>query len=342
MAVTQSNGLPTIKEIAAHCGVSQATVSRVLNGNFKHGFSVRPEVHQHIIEVANSLGYRPNLAAKNLVRRQTQVIAILGCNIALGFPGNIYQAIIESCVRELHSGGYDVCMSVPNLAGSRCELPPWKVDGAIVLQECSAETIEEMERAGLPYVVINGVGGPHCSSVIPDDIEATRMAVRHLMELGHTKIAYAGPTSEHYKHRSIIDRHDTYLSELKIHKLEPIQDHDKIFSSATAFLASSVMKHYATAILAYDHIEAMRILQGAHSLEIPIPSQVSLICFNDEYLCSIVSPPLTTVAVPSRQMGQIAANMLLKCLQSPADCHPECVKLSQNLVVRASTAIAVR
>jgi len=342
MAVTQFNGVPTIKEIAAHCGVSQATVSRVLNGNYKHGFTVRQEVHQRIVEVANSLGYRPNIAAKNLVRRQTQVIAFLGCNIALGFPGNIYQAIIESCVRELHSCSYDVCMSVPNLAGNRCELPPWKVDGVIVLQECSQETIAEMERACLPYVVINGVGGPTCSLVIPDDIEGTRLAMRHLMELGHTKIAYAGPTSEHYKHRSIGDRHDTYVSELKMHGLGPIPDHDKMFSSATAFLGSSVMRHHATAILAYDHIEAMRILHGAHTLEIPIPSQVSLVCFNDEYLCSIVNPPLTTVAVPSRQMGRIAANMLLKRLQSPADFHPECVKLPQNLVVRASTAAAVK
>ncbi len=340
MAVIQSNGIPTIKEIAAQCGVSQATVSRVLNGNYKHGFTVRQEVHQRIIEVANALGYRPNLAAKNLVRRQTQVIAILGCNIALGFPGNIYQAIIESCVRELHASGYDVCMSVPNLTGNRCELPPWKVDGAVVLQECSPETIEEMERAGLPYVVINGIGGPTCSSVIPDDIEATKMAVRHLVELGHTQIAYAGPTSEHYKHRSITDRHDTYVSKLKMRGLEPIPGHDTIFSSATAFLSSSVIKYHATAILAYDHIEAMRILQGANTLEIKIPEQVSIVCFNDEYLCSIVTPPLTTVAVPSRRMGQTAATMLLKRLQSPADCQPECVKLPQTLVVRASTTAA--
>jgi DNA-binding LacI/PurR family transcriptional regulator len=98
------------------------------------------------------------------------------------------------------------------------------------------------------------------------------------------------------------------------------------------------MKHHATAILAYDHIEAMRILHGAHTLEIQIPRQVSLVCFNDEYLCSIVTPPLTTVAVPSRQMGQIAATMLLTHMKSPADYRPECVKLTQNLVVRSSTA----
>jgi LacI family transcriptional regulator len=104
-------------------------------------------------------------------------------------------------------------------------------------------------------------------------------------------------------------------------------------------LASAVIKHHATAILAYDHIEAMRILHGANMLEIQIPKQVSLLCFNDEYLCSIVAPPLTTVAVPSRQMGQIAANLLLKRLQSPSESHPECVKLSQDIIVRSSTAM---
>jgi DNA-binding LacI/PurR family transcriptional regulator len=126
-----------------------------------------------------------------------------------------------------------------------------------------------------------------------------------------------------------------------MHGLEPIKNHDKVFSSASAFLASAVIKHHATAILAYDHIEAMRILHGANMLEIQIPRQVSLICFNDEYLCSIVSPPLTTVAVPSRQMGQIAANLLLKHLQSPSEYRPECVKLSQDLVVRSSTMALV-
>jgi LacI family transcriptional regulator len=337
MDVAQNNGVPTIKEVAAHCGVSQATVSRVLNGKFQNGFSVRKELHQRIIDVADALGYRPNLAARNLVQRQTKVIAILGCDIALGWPGNIYQAVIDSCVRALHENGYSVCMNVPNLEDNRCELPPWKVDGAIVLQECSPETIDEMERNKIPYVVINGNGGQNSSSVIPDDIEATKLAVRHLVELGHTQIAYAGPTREHKKHRSITDRHDTYISELAFHGLEPVKNHDKVFSSASAFLASSVIKYHATAILAYDHIEAMRILHGANMLDIQIPRQVSLICFNDEYLCSIVTPPLTTIAVPTRQMGREAARLLLENLKSPANYQSQCKKLTQNIIVRSST-----
>ena len=337
MSLPQNNGIPTVKEIAAHCGVSQATVSRVLNSNYNHGFSVRKEVRQRIISVADSLGYLPNLAARNLVQRQTQVVGILGCNAIFGWPGNLYQIVIDNCVHALHKHHYDVCITVPNLEKTDSELPAWRIDGAIVLQECSPETIEHLERIGLAYVVVNGVGGPKGSSVIPDDVQGTRRALAHLMDLGHRCIAYAGPTSEHRKHRSIEDRHNTYLSELEAHGLEPIPGHDKVFSSATAFLASAVFKHKATAILAYDHIEAMIILHGAHMLDIQVPKQVSLVCFNDEYMCNYVTPPLTTIAVPARQMGRVASKILLKHMKSPGDYRPECVKLTQDLIMRSST-----
>jgi len=336
--MAENNQIPTVRQIAEFCGVSQATVSRVLNENYKHGFSVSEEVKKKIFEVAEKLGYRPNLAARNLVQRQTQMIAFLGADLIIGWPGNIYQTIVNASVRSLHTRGYDVCLSVPNTEKSDTELPAWRVDGAIVMQQCSQRTIDVMEKNHLPYVVINGVCGPTGSSVIPDDIDATRRAIEYLYDLGHRRIAYAGPTSEHKKHRSIDDRHNTYLTALAERNLEPIPGHDKIFHSAPAFLASVVLKHQATAILAYDHIEAIKIIHGAHSLDIQIPKQVSLLCFNDEYLCGIVTPSLTTIGVPLRQIGRIAAETLLKHLKSPADYKPECIKLPQELIIRNSTA----
>jgi DNA-binding LacI/PurR family transcriptional regulator len=329
--------IPTVREIATQCGVSEATVSRVLNENYKHGFSVSPEVRKKIFDVASELGYRPNLAARNLVQRQTKMIAILGTDLIIGWPGNIYQTIVNASVRALHTRGYDVCISVPNLEKSDTELPAWRVDGVIVMQECSQRTIEVMEKNALPYVVINGVTGPAGSSVIPDDIDATRRAIGYLYDLGHRKIAYAGPTSGHKMHRSISDRHDTYVAALKERGLELVEGHDVVFRSAPAFLASVVVQQQATAILAYDHVEAIKILHGAHSLDIQIPKQVSLICFNDEYLCSIVTPALTTIGVPLRQIGRIAAEMLLNHLQSPKDYKPDCIKLKQDLTIRDST-----
>jgi DNA-binding LacI/PurR family transcriptional regulator len=119
----KANIVPTVKEIASRCGVSEATVSRVLNGNYKYGFSVREEVRQRITSVADILGYRPNLAAKNLVQRKTQMVAILGCDIVLGWPGNIYQTIINASVQTLHIHGYDACITVPNLEQDDTELP---------------------------------------------------------------------------------------------------------------------------------------------------------------------------------------------------------------------------
>ncbi|MGD9110171.1 MAG: LacI family DNA-binding transcriptional regulator [Phycisphaerales bacterium] len=334
--MAENNSVPTVREVAAHCGVSQATVSRVLNGNYEHGFSVSKEVRQRITRVADALGYRPNLAAKNLVKRQTKMVGVLGSEVIFGWPGNMYMEIIDASVRAFHDSGYDVCVTVPNLEKENTELPSWRIDGAVVLQECSQQTIEQMERIKLPYVVVNGVGGPSSSSVIPDDVEGTRRAMGYLMDLGHYRIAYAGPTSEHRRHRSIEDRHKTYLSELSKHGLTPVPGHDRIFRSGPAFLASAILKHHATAILAYDHIEALKILHRANMLDIRIPEQVSLICFNDEYMCDIVTPALTTVAVPSRKMGQAAAKMMLKQLKSRDD-EPECKKLLPNLIVRAST-----
>ena len=341
--MAKKNSVPTVREIASHCGVSNATVSRVLNGNYSNGFSVREEVRQLITQIADELGYRPNLAAKNLVQRQTKIISILGYNTVFGWPSNIYQLTTEAAVRYLQDHEFDICTTAPNLLRDDTELPPWRVDGIIVLQECSPRTIEQMEKIRLPYVVINGAGGPNGSMVVLDDIEATQRAIEHLHKLGHRRIAYAGPTAEHRKHMSIRDRHDTYLSELKRRDLQAISGHNEIFLSPQDFLEQAVLKEHATAILCYDHTIAMKILHDAPALNIQIPEQVSLICFNDEYMCDIVKPGLTTIGAPSREMGTLAAEILLKQIELPGDERKgQCAKLHQHLIIRSSTAKPLR
>lgn len=330
--------VPTVREVAKRCGVSIATVSRVLNGNYSHGFSVRKEVQAHITRVADELGYRPNIAAQNLVRRQTKVVGMIGNNTVFGWPSNIYQKTIETAVRYFQSQDFDVCSTAPNLDRDVTELPPWRVDGIVVIQECSAETLEEMEKLRLPYVVINGPCGPSGSCVIPDDVDATCRAIRHLTALGHRRIAYAGPTPEHRKHASIQNRHDTYVTELQKYGLMPILGHHRVFKSAPEFLASAVLQEKATAILAYDHVVALKILHDAPFYNIQIPEDVSLLCFNDEYFCDIVKPALSTLGIPSEQMGELAARILLRNIHLPPDERTvECVKLPLELTVRSST-----
>ena len=152
------NGRPTAREVASQCGVSIATVSRVLNGNTKNNFSVRTELYEKITHTAEKLGYRPNLAARNLVQQRTQMISFLGCNTTFGWPTNIYQPACETAIRLLQERNYTICTAAANLEKDNTELPPWRIEGVIVIQECSPETIDEMERTQLPYVVVNGVG----------------------------------------------------------------------------------------------------------------------------------------------------------------------------------------
>ena len=331
---------PTTKEIANECGVSIATVSRVLNKNYKNGFSVRKELHDRIFKVADELGYRPNLSAQNLSCQKTNIIAFIGLNTAFGWPTNIYQPMCETAIRVFQTNGYNVCTAAPNLERDNTELPPWRVDGVVVVQECSRQTIDELERIRLPYVVVNGTGGASCSTVVPDDIDATSRAFTHLFNLGHKRIAYAGPSPEHRKHASISQRHSTYLAELADNGLEPVAGHDECFISGFDFLASAVLKQQATAIIAYDHVIAMKIIHDANSLNIEIPKQVSIICFNDEKLCDFVVPPLTSVGVPSVQMGQIAAELLLEQIESPKEkIPPKHITLQENLVIRSSTTV---
>ena len=335
----KTSSRPTARDIALRCGVSVATVSRVLNSNFKNGFSVRKELYEKITQIADELGYKPNLAAQNLAQQKANIISFLGLNTTFGWPTNIYQQTCETAIRVLQKHGYNICTAAPNLDKDNTELPPWRVDGVIVVQECSPDTIDEMERVRLPYVVVNGIGGPAGSSVVPDDVDATKRALGHLLQLGHRQIAYAGPSMEHRPHVSVGERYNTFLAELSSKGLEPVAGHEAPFSTGLDFLVSSVLKQNATAIIAYDHVIAMKIIHDANVLNIDIPRQVSLICFNDEEICDLVVPPLTTIGVPSVKMGQVAAEMLLDQIESP-NSQPlhKCIKFQDNLVIRSSTA----
>ncbi|MHC5214922.1 MAG: LacI family DNA-binding transcriptional regulator, partial [Planctomycetota bacterium] len=219
-------------------------------------------------------------------------------------------------IRLLQDRNYTICTAAADLEKDHTELPPWRVDGVVVIQECSSDTIEEMERIQLPYVVINGVGGASCSSVVPDDVDATQRAINHLLKLGHQRIAYAGPSPIHRSHASVGYRYQTYLSELDAAGLKPVLGSETTFTSGLDFLVSTALKQKATAILAYDHVIAMKLIHDANTLNIRIPEQLSLMCFNDESICDLVVPPLTTVGVPSREMGKIAAELLLKKIES--------------------------
>lgn len=358
--------ISSLEDVAKQAGVSKSTVSKILNGRLGNGFSVKDEVRLRVIETAKRLHYRPNLIAKSLTSQSRRMIHILGGNHALSDLGNIYQTVVNNITRVMDASGkdWDVTVDMSRHASDASELPAWRIDGAIILANCTSVTMDEIVRSGVPYVVVNGQCPPTGSCVVPDDIGGTRIALQHLRQLGHTKIAYSGPLppppSETKKpqdnrdfpelkdlalevdvlvsHSSLKDRYETYLSEMEKFGLEPLADPAVLSYNAENFLKTMVFEKGVTAILVYGHMGALNLMQAAHTLNIPIPEKLSLMCFCDEYANRVMSPGLTFIDLCSEQMGKVAAELLLEQIENPSAKKPCRVVLNEKLIIKNTTA----
>jgi LacI family transcriptional regulator len=337
----RNRSVTTLNDVAAEAGVSKSTVSRVLNNRLGNGFSVTEEVRKRVLAAAEKLNYHPNLIAKSLTLQTTRMIHIIGGHYALSDLGNIYQTVVNSatCVMDCSGDVFDVTVDMSQHDQQSSELPPWKIDGAIILARANSFTLRELEDSQIPYVVVNGPAGKSGSSVVPDDECGTRMAIQYLAELGHRIIAYANSRPDYLVgHSSLADRHQTYLREMKKLGLSVAPGHDEWLKSAEEFLTAAVIENGATAVLAYGYMEGLNLMQAAHKLGITVPGRLSVLCFCDQQAATAMSPLFSFIDLRSSDMGRIAAELLLKHIKRPGNVEPATIKLAEQLVIRGSTA----
>lgn len=323
---------PTITDVAKLCGVTPATVSRVLNGKKK--FSASQAVRDKIVDTANKLGYAPDLAARNLNRRQTHIVGLFGSPETHVSEG-INEELIKGCAEVLHAGGYDVFFEMGALNRG---VPAWRFDGAILIQSPRPELVEDLSRRRVPYVCVNERVGTAAAYVLADDVMGTQRAIDHLLQLGHTRIAYANARAIYFDHYSMPERHETLMRATQALHIKVVPGHDTPFSSAAAFLIQAVVEEKATAVLCYDHRIAIEVVGAAASMKLRVPQDMSLICFNDVFPVAQMHPPLTAISVSGREMGRIGADLLLGNLRKPSPSAAKEIRVAEELIVRASTA----
>lgn len=326
----------TIADVAKLCGVTPATVSRVLNAKAK--FSVSDAVRKKIVDTATKVGYVPDLAARNLNRQSTRIIGVFASPDAHVAEG-IYESLLEGLAEVLHMGGYDVFFEL-SVARTRQEaLPFWRFDGAALLQSPRPETVAELNQRRVPYVCINETVGSPAATVLVDDVMGMRRAFEHLTQLGHRRFAYANARAENLGHYSIPERHGTLTLLIKQGGMFLAPGSELRLTSATDFLRHAVVTHKATAVISYDHINAVMIVGAAHQLGLRIPQDFSLLCFNDIFPVELLGPPLTAVAVSGRDMGRTGASLLLNAIRHPDTPPPKSpLRIPEALVIRSSTA----
>ena len=328
------SGGPTIRDVAREAQTSLETVSRVLNGRYKATTARgRLRVGQ-VLAVAKRLGYRPDLGARSMRATDMGIIGVLG----LQMPVNLPQATVEGLLDVLAPRGFTLSAHYNPRGAPAHRLPPWRIDGAVVVDMHDRAELEPVEASGLPYVSINGWAGPRGSAVRFDDADGMRQLVRHLVGVGHRRIAYANAYRDRWHgHPSVAVRHRAFTAALRSMGAAPAIGHEMPLSEDREAFLRAIRADGATALIVYHHFHGVELHQACLRLGLRVPQDLSIACFNDEWPVQFLDPGLTAVAMPSREAGAAAGRLLLARIDD-ADAAPETATLPATLVPRGSTA----
>ena len=328
-----------IKDVAREVEMSTATVSRALRGLP----GVSDETRTKVMETARRLGYVPSPSAAGLASGQTRTVAVIVPWVTRWF----FAAVVQGAEEVLRERGYDLLLY--NLAGDESarhrvfetSLLTKRVDAVLVLSlKPSPDELARLEKLGRPVIVV-GADVPGWATVRIDDEEAARSAVRHLVELGHRRIAYVGGATEGVlDFTAPVARLAGYCAALADAGLrhDPALEADGEFSVAGGTRAALELlsrPERPTAVFAASDEMAFGVLRTARELGLRVPEDLSVIGIDDHEMAEIFD--LTTVAQPVHEQGRVAAQQVLAALAG-SRWVPEQVLLPTRLVVRRTTA----
>ena len=332
----------TITDVARQAGVSKATVSAVINDSA----SVKGSTRDRVLSAIDVLNYRPSQITRATARK-TKSIGLLIKEI----DNPYYAEVVLGARQHANEQGYTllVASSEGEYDAERraVELLQAKdVEGLIatpVLDEhADLSHFFELKRRNFPFVLLEEVRGVRASLVDVDNRDASRKAVEYLIRQGHTRIVhFAGPRySMHSEERLDGVRHACSASHLIFRDEDAIEAGAHLADGYRAGLACFRKRTGAarpTAVTCYNDLVAIGVCRSLHELGLRIPDDVSVIGFDDIPLLEYLPVPLTTVRMPKAKMGEVAAQMLIRHIESRAVVPPQKVVLEAELVTRQST-----
>ncbi|GAA4101941.1 LacI family DNA-binding transcriptional regulator [Nonomuraea soli] len=325
---------PTIRNVAERAGVSKSLVSLVLRGS--------PHVSEHrrqaVLQAARELGYRPNAVARSLVEGRTHLVGALVADLHNPF----YAEFLDGLQESLHGDGLRMLIGNsqwdPAFEDEAVEaFLELRVDGLILLGIApTSETLIEA-TSYTPTVVVGerDIELAGVDIVVDDDQHGARLAIDHLVELGHKRIAHIEGNRA--------SRCEGYLMAMRRHSLAPyiMVEHSDCTEEGgrRAALALLTRDPRPTAIFAASDMVALGVLAAAGELGLRVPEDLSVVGYDNSHLASVSQISLTSVDQPRRTMGRWAAAMLSDRISDPG----KVARLRQvppDLIVRRSTGPA--
>jgi DNA-binding LacI/PurR family transcriptional regulator len=332
----------TIKDIAKRAGVSHSTVSRALRGSPL----ISDDTTERVRLIAQEMGYHPSAAARSLKTNQTKALGVIVRNIDDPFFSEILQGIEDIAQGE----GYSLFISSSQNETDREKMivnamREHRVDGVIICSTAfSSSQSREFVEHSVPIVVVNNQAAEDYRYAIHhDDVDGSRQIARHLIDLGHRRIAYLGNS---ISGRTTLDRQSGYKQEMEaagfpvlkeyIHEV-PGGEPEHGLVGLNHFLALPMRP---TALMCYNDMMAIGVLKGLQQSGVRVPEEISVTGFDNIVLSAYTHPPLTTFDQPKHYIGAEATRLLLGMLGPDSEKDTTDLKrqtLKGRLLIRSST-----
>ncbi len=332
-----SRSRTTIRDVAAHAGVSHQTVSRVINNSS----SVRPETRAKVEQAIAELGYRPNEIARFMARGRTGTLACLSPNLT----DYSFASIIEGAQAEARSHGYHLLTALASDQESFATLidelvSSGRTEGLLVINPYSDER-QVVLPPHIPAVVAGARTGANSavSSVVLDDERVGELATDHLLKLGHRRIGLiTGPQGE-----TCAQERQTGF-ERALQRADLLPDAALVvagdWSAGSGYEAMQRLMESGplpSAVFVQNDRMAVGVLRAAHDMGLRVPQDLSVVSVDDIPLASFFAPPLTTVRQDFGRIGRDAARLLIDAIAAPQAATPQRVRIAPELMVRRST-----
>ena len=328
-----------LKDIAAQAGVSVMTVSKVM----RDAPDISAATKVRIRALAEQMGYTPDSVAQGLRNKTTKLLGL----VISAVTNPVFARVVMAIEEQAHQLGYDVILAQTLNQPEREQavirrMLSRRVDGLFITPvyrlEQTAPIYEELVKRAVPTVIL-GHRAPFCSSFVnveTDDISASFAATRHLIELGHKRIAFlAGPNAA----PSSVERLEGYRRALREAGVE--LDESLIFHAGStieegekAALQMLQESPNATAVQAVNDLVAIGAANVFLGQGLKIPGDISLVGFGNVLISEHFRVPLTTIRQPKLRLGTAAMDSMLKLI---AGTRPPTKRLSGEIVIRQSS-----
>jgi DNA-binding LacI/PurR family transcriptional regulator len=331
----------TIKDLARHLNISVATVSRAMRDMPE----IKAETREAVLKLAKEWDYQPNLLATNLVKSRTKTIGVIVPDLAYHF----FASVIKGIEDEAFARGYSLLLTQTSELYEReltnvQNLSRGQVEGFIISlsqETTDYEHLHRLKRKGIPLVFFDrNADEIDVPKVMVDNVGAAYEATKHLIENGCKRIAFlAGPANVTVSNQ----RQTGYENALKdsglaidnsmiVHGSYNLQKiielTDQLFDLETP----------PDGLVVVSDRLALGAIATLRKKNIRIPQDVAIVSFNDEPICEIVTPTLSSVAQPTFEMGKMAITLLINQIENPDNIEKPEVKLFKTeLKIRESS-----